>query len=249
MARKRSSSLVERHSPQISLDISVSSVMNVISFTMSNQHSIRAIPSVRRSRKQLRTPNPEVRRRLLEAANELIREDGFPDLRIEQVTQRAGLSVGTFYLYFEGKDDLFTSLVVMHTDRLRAQCQEAYTGPGVVMERLARVLDAYLNFVEENERAFTYFRRSGSRETTAGSLTSWAFSQHALDLQPLLEEGMRTGEIRSDNSTLLTQAVLGLMQHLAGYWAENKDRHTRSEVVGFLASLSVRLLSPRRSAT
>lgn len=213
---------------------------------MPEKTPIRAIPPARRSRKRLRSPNPGVRTRLLEAANQLIREEGFPDLRIEQVTQRAGLSVGTFYLYFEGKDDLFTSLVVAHTESLRHQCQAAYSRPGRVLERLACVLDAYLDFVEENEKAFAYFRNSGSRATTAGSLTSWAFAQHATDLRPLLEEGIRTGEIRAGDAALLTQALLGLMQHLAGHWLENKEQHTRAEIVAFLAGLSARLLSPRR---
>lgn len=212
---------------------------------MEGDVSIRALPPVRRRRKQLRSPKPEVRRRLLEAANELIRDEGFPELRIEQVTERAGLSVGTFYLYFEGKDDLFTNLVVMHTESLRRQCQQAYAGPGLVLERLARGLNAYLDFIEENEKAFVYFRNSGSCETTAGSLTSWAFAQHAIDLQPLLEEGMQSGEIRSDDATLLTQAMLGLMQHLAGYWLENKERCTRAAIVKFLAGSSVRLLNPK----
>lgn len=213
---------------------------------MSDPNTIRAIPAGRRTRKQLRKPNPEVRRRLLDAANRLIREEGFPALRIEEVTERAGLSVGTFYLYFEGKDDLFTSLVVAHTEDLRRQCQQAYHGAGRVLERLARGLDAYLDFIEENEKAFVYFRNSGSRETTAGSLTSWAFAQHAADLRPLVDEGIRTGEIRAGDAALLTQAVLGSMQHLAGFWLENKQQHSRAEIFAFLASLSVRLLSPKR---
>ncbi|WP_431922395.1 TetR/AcrR family transcriptional regulator [Nonomuraea jabiensis] len=55
----------------------------------------------RRGRRRLGTENPEVQRRLLDTAGEIVAADGWPALRIEDLVRRAGLSVGTFYLYFD----------------------------------------------------------------------------------------------------------------------------------------------------
>jgi len=90
----------------------------------------------RRPRKRLRTPNEEVRRRLMEAASQIIHDHGMPELRVDEVASRAGLSVGTFYLYFEGKEDLFANLVIDYTERLRAVLRAAYEGEGGTIERL-----------------------------------------------------------------------------------------------------------------
>jgi len=57
---------------------------------------LRPIRRPRRPRKRPRTPNPEVRRRLMVAASELIHEQGVPQLRVEDVAARADLSVGTW---------------------------------------------------------------------------------------------------------------------------------------------------------
>ena len=39
----------------------------------------------------------------MDAAADLIKEEGWPAVRIDEIAERAGLSVGTFYLYFDGK--------------------------------------------------------------------------------------------------------------------------------------------------
>ena len=48
---------------------------------------------------------------ILDAALELFVEKGFAATRLEDVAQRAGVSKGTVYLYFESKEDLFKSVI------------------------------------------------------------------------------------------------------------------------------------------
>lgn len=48
---------------------------------------------------------------LLEAALEVFAEKGFNAARVEDIAERAGVSKGTVYLYFETKEEVFRSLV------------------------------------------------------------------------------------------------------------------------------------------
>ena len=59
-------------------------------------------PSGPRSRKGV-----ETRARLLTAAKEVFERDGFLDARISDIVERAGLSHGSFYHYFESKEEVF----------------------------------------------------------------------------------------------------------------------------------------------
>lgn len=174
---------------------------------------------------------------MLEAAAELIRREGFPQLRVEEIAEQASVSVGTFYLYFEGKDDLFVQLVVEYTRRLRERLGAAFVQGESFAERMQRALDAYLDFVVENEAGFLYFRDSGTVDTTVGRLSTWAVDQHAEDLRPVLEDAMANGELRRDDATLLAQATVGLVQHLAGYWLEHRDTCSRDELRRFVSQL------------
>jgi AcrR family transcriptional regulator len=50
-------------------------------------------------------------RKLLEAGLAELADKGYQSLRVDDVTQRAGISHGTFYLYFASKEDMFSALV------------------------------------------------------------------------------------------------------------------------------------------
>jgi len=69
-------------------------------------------PNGPRSRKGAKT-----RARLLDAAERVFEESGFLDARISDIAERAGLSHGSFYHYFESKEEIFREVAVMLEDR------------------------------------------------------------------------------------------------------------------------------------
>lgn len=66
---------------------------------------------------------PAERQRLLEAALAVIREDGAPGLRVDDVLSRAGLGTRAFYRHFESKDrlvlEVFAAAARAEAERLR----------------------------------------------------------------------------------------------------------------------------------
>jgi AcrR family transcriptional regulator len=72
-------------------------------------------PSGPRSRKGAQT-----RTRLLEAAKAVFEEDGFLEARISDIAERAGLSHGSFYHYFDSKEQIFREVAAAVEDELTA---------------------------------------------------------------------------------------------------------------------------------
>jgi AcrR family transcriptional regulator len=72
-------------------------------------------PSGPRSRKGI-----ETRARLVSAAKEVFEESGFLDARISDIAERAGLSHGSFYHYFESKEEVFREVAAEVDGRLSA---------------------------------------------------------------------------------------------------------------------------------
>lgn len=68
------------------------------------------IPSVPAPVETLTARGRKTRDALLDAARTVFETVGFPDTRVEQITQEAGVSYGTFYRYFESKEDIFREL-------------------------------------------------------------------------------------------------------------------------------------------
>ena len=73
-----------------------------------------------RSRKGERT-----RARLLEAARKVFEEDGFLEARITDISKRAKLSHGSFYHYFDSKEQIFRELAQAQEARLTAPPDDA----------------------------------------------------------------------------------------------------------------------------
>ena len=73
-----------------------------------------------------RPSGPESRRglesrvRLVDAAKQIFEEDGFLDARISDITQRAGMSHGSFYYYFDSKEEIFREVALAVDDELSA---------------------------------------------------------------------------------------------------------------------------------
>ena len=72
-------------------------------------------PSGPRSRKGV-----ETRARLVAAAKEIFERDGFLDARISDIAERAGLSHGSFYHYFESKEEVFREVALEVDEQLTA---------------------------------------------------------------------------------------------------------------------------------
>ncbi|MEO3871500.1 TetR/AcrR family transcriptional regulator [Nonomuraea sp. B12E4] len=53
---------------------------------------------------------------ILDAAEAMITEVGFPDLTTNQVAARAGMSPGSLYQFFRNKDEILDGLVARYTD-------------------------------------------------------------------------------------------------------------------------------------
>lgn len=72
-------------------------------------------------------PNPPLsqkgartRARLVQAAKEVFEEDGFLEARISDIAERAGLSHGSFYHYFDSKEEVFREVAEAVEEQLGA---------------------------------------------------------------------------------------------------------------------------------
>jgi len=76
-----------------------------------------------------------VRRRLVDAAERIVEEEGAAGLRLESVGEAVGLHRSSVYRYVDSKEELLTAVVVQATLRVGREVLEAL-GPGAGPDRL-----------------------------------------------------------------------------------------------------------------
>jgi AcrR family transcriptional regulator len=88
------------------------------------------------------------RARLLAAAKEVFEEDGFLGARITDIADRAGLSHGSFYHYFDSKEPVFRQIAEAVDDQLGAPLVEVVLAPDSDLTPHERLREALRIFFE-----------------------------------------------------------------------------------------------------
>jgi len=104
-------------------------------------------PTTPRSAKGVRT-----RLRLLDAAKSVFEETGFLEARISDIAERAELSHGSFYHYFESKEQIFREVAEVHEALLTAKPEEPAEDGLSEFDRILRANRRYLERYRENAR-------------------------------------------------------------------------------------------------
>jgi AcrR family transcriptional regulator len=98
----------------------------------------------------------ERRQSILQAAREVFFEHGFHRATVGDVADRAEVSKGTVYLYFESKEMILALMLLEGLDELVRELEQAYAADESLPadERLRRLGRAYLRFFEQEPEYF-----------------------------------------------------------------------------------------------
>lgn len=90
------------------------------------------------------------REQILRAAERVIGQRGFTDASIADITREAGTALGTFYIYFSSKEEIFRELVAEMGQLTRKVLAEASSPADSRLEAEHLGLKAFLRFVADH---------------------------------------------------------------------------------------------------
>ena len=160
-------------------------------------------------------------RKLLEAAAQEFGQRGFHEAAITGITQRAGVALGTFYTYFESKEELFRALVRDMSQATRAHVAEAVRGAPdrLAAERIG--LAAFIAFTRKHPELYRIIEE-------AQFVAEDVYREHYLTFVEGYREGLAAatakGEIVEGPDELRAWALIGMSVFLGmryGIWNED----------------------------
>lgn len=168
------------------------------------------------------TDNPKWQRRsedrpreICAAALEVFAEKGFAAAKLEEIGRRAGVSKGTLYLYFEGKEDLFRAVV---RSAIAPNIEAITSGISALDAQIPEVVNMFLNGFAEREarlpvgavakivigesRNFPELARVWHDEVAAKAIGA---------LAGFIDRAQRRGEVRPGDPRLYAFSLIGPM--------------------------------------
>lgn len=90
------------------------------------------------------------RRRIMDAATELIAEHGYHGTRIADIVRQAGVAQRTLYEHFDGKENLFLAIFDTTIQEAIRRVENAYAGAGDAWtDRIEAGIGAFLSYIAE----------------------------------------------------------------------------------------------------
>ena len=94
------------------------------------------------------------RRKILDAAQHEFGDRGFADSSIVGITSRAKVALGTFYTYFDSKEEVFRAVVGDLSDQVRTTVAPMLSGDGDAIDRERRALAALLGLIASHKQVY-----------------------------------------------------------------------------------------------
>jgi AcrR family transcriptional regulator len=176
----------------------------------------------------------KTRRRILDAAEAEFGEKGFHDGSISGITQRAGVALGTFYTYFDSKEEIFQALVADMSRRTREWIGKRVAGATdrMTAERLG--IEAYIEFARQHKGIY---RIISEAEFVATEAYRDHYEGFARAYRRNLEKAARKGELRPGDYEAWAWAIMGIVVFLGMRFVIMDESKSPSEVADIMTDL------------
>jgi len=165
-------------------------------------------------------------RRILEATLEVVERHGLAGFSIEAVAKKAGIAIGTVYIYFANKEALLNALYLEAKKSFFQKVLEGATHGEPIRPAFERMCLAYLHYVAEN-RAALMFMHQFRNSPFLFEQTREESSRYSEPLIVLIERGKAEGLLKPDVPTpMMIAFVQGTLAELAAFVSfEPKKTH------------------------
>jgi AcrR family transcriptional regulator len=162
-----------------------------------------------------RLPVDERRRQLLELSTDLFARHSFAELSMARIAREAGISKALLYHYFPSKQELFVATLAQAAEEVRRRTEPDPALPPA--EALAASLDAFLEWVDQNELAYRKLLESAGSVPEVGALIAEVRDQTSARIL----EGLGAGAAPKPRAAV--RAWLWFIDGAILDWLEHRD--------------------------
>ena len=184
----------------------------------------------------------KTRDKLLQAAEIEFGDKGFHAAAISGITYRAGVALGTFYTYYESKEEIFKDLVSYMSHRTRRWIAERVAGAPdrMAAERLG--IEAYIEFARRHKGIYRIITEA---EFVANEAYREHYNSFADAYRENLEKAGESGDIRQGDYETWTWAIMGIAVFLGMKYTEWDEKVPASRIAEIVTDLIANGIRPR----
>ena len=157
----------------------------------------------------------KTRRALLDAAEEVFGQKGFNRANISEITRRAGVAQGTFYVHFRSKRDLLEGFVQHLSREMRFTLRSESDKVADQRDKEQEGVSAFFRFLRDHRQIYRLVAES---ETLGQEIAMGYYRRLAEGYTSALSDGIKRGEIRNLPPAFLARSLMGIYHMIGLKW-------------------------------
>ena len=163
------------------------------------------------------------RAEILEQAEKIFAAKGFYNTTVAEIAAASGFAVGTIYLFFESKEQLYTAMLNEKLNMMYEGIRKAVGQVAGVFRKIEVLTASNFQFVESNAEFCSIFVRGDHLSLSEGSEALRErmirdYADHVSFLEEVIREGIRTGDLKKMDPRMMVSALLGIINSCSFKW-------------------------------
>ncbi|ABK62238.1 TetR/AcrR family transcriptional regulator [Clostridium novyi] len=189
------------------------------------------------TRRQIQAMN--TKKKIYDIATQLMKKKGYDNVTIQEICKNAGVSVGTFYHYFESKNEIFTELYKIADDFFYDTIKERLFSENTI----DKIIEYFNYYAEYNEKMGIDMMKQLYNSNNKMFITKGRHMQTILDA--IIEEGQEKNEVKNSmTSQQITRFIFVLMRGVVYDWCLHDGEYNLKEEMGSILKQIINTIKP-----
>ncbi len=154
-------------------------------------------------------------RAIFQAAEQVLGQLGYSGASISEITRRAGVAQGTFYVHFKSKEELMDGVVRFLSHELRRQLRQATDRVRDRRDKEIEGMRAFYHFLGQHSQIYRIVSES---EVIVPPSAAYYYGKLAAGYAASLEQGIAKEEIRDLPLDFMVACLMGISHMLGLRW-------------------------------
>ncbi len=182
------------------------------------------------------------RAEIIKQAEKVFATKGFHNVTMAEIAGASGFSIGSLYQFFEGKENLYTTMISEKLDLMYAEIKKRTKATKDITGKIETLIDAHLQFIEKNTdfcRLFIKGENAALSEAMASLRQKLIhdYFKHITLIENLLKEGIKKGVLRALPPHDMASALFHLIRASSIEWMLVSSKESLSSKKGFIMDI------------
>jgi TetR/AcrR family transcriptional regulator len=159
-------------------------------------------------------PEDDTRAAILSAARRLFAQRGFEGASMREVAAAARVNNAMIYYHFKDKDDLYRSVIFDSVAGLNSIWDEPlFRSSAPVKQKIRRYIEEFIRYEQKSDDIRRIMAMEFAKSGNISCICEDFFGDNQRRLIKLLEDGIKSGELKKIEPSMGAAALVGIIVH------------------------------------